>query len=92
MVLASKLFLDFLLTLLTVQYKRLGDDRCSPSIANRYDFIIVGGGTAGAIVASRLAASRAQPSVLLIESGGSSSSFSDIPFISTLLPYTVLSR
>ncbi|KAK5727685.1 hypothetical protein LTR17_012543 [Elasticomyces elasticus] len=37
-----------------------------------FDFIIVGGGTAGCLVASRLANARTRPSVLLLETGGDS--------------------
>ena len=35
-----------------------------------FDFVVVGAGPAGAILASRLARSKKQPSVLLIEAGG----------------------
>ncbi|KAK4894612.1 hypothetical protein LTR27_007254 [Elasticomyces elasticus] len=35
-----------------------------------FDFIVVGGGTAGCLVASRLANAKTRPSVLLLETGG----------------------
>ena len=39
-----------------------------------FDFIVVGAGTAGALLASRLARSKKQPSVLLVEAGGKNDS------------------
>jgi choline dehydrogenase len=35
-----------------------------------FDYVVVGGGTAGCVVAGRLAAAGRRPSVLLVEYGG----------------------
>jgi choline dehydrogenase-like flavoprotein len=40
------------------------------SITSEYDFIVVGGGPSGCVVASRLAKTASKPSVLLVEAGG----------------------
>ncbi|KAL2009579.1 hypothetical protein VTN00DRAFT_5386 [Thermoascus crustaceus] len=46
-----------------------------------FDFITVGGGTAGCLLAARLAASKKKPSVLLVEMGGENDDVADrIPY------------
>nr|UYG55626.1 glucose dehydrogenase 3 [Geocoris pallidipennis] len=49
-----------------------------------YDYIVVGGGSAGSIVASRLAEDK-NSEVLLIEAGGNSSILHDIPVVAPML-------
>jgi choline dehydrogenase-like flavoprotein len=44
------------------------------TLPDRFDFIVVGAGPAGAILASRLARSNKKPSVLLVEAGGKNES------------------
>ncbi|KAF2026376.1 alcohol oxidase [Setomelanomma holmii] len=50
-------------------------------MAPTYDFIIVGGGTSGCLLAHRLSTSAAKPSVLLLEAGGQpSGQYLNAPF------------
>lgn len=57
-------------------------------ILPEYDFIVVGGGSAGAVVASRLS-DIANWTVLLLEAGGDENEISDIP---SLAGYTQMSQ
>ncbi|XP_069696376.1 glucose dehydrogenase [FAD, quinone]-like [Periplaneta americana] len=52
-----------------------------------YDFIIVGGGTAGCLLASRLS-DNPDWSVLLVEAGGDENWFQDVPFFASLQEFT----
>ncbi len=74
--LSSVLFVCFLLHKM-VRYK--GADRPR----HTYDFVVVGGGTTGAVIAARLS-EVPSVSVLLIEAGGEPSVLSDVPMLSTL--------
>ncbi|XP_023241593.1 glucose dehydrogenase [FAD, quinone]-like [Centruroides sculpturatus] len=53
-------------------------------IENEYDYIIVGGGSAGAILANRLSA-HSENKVLLLEAGCNENSITDVPINSALL-------
>ncbi|KAB7503437.1 Glucose dehydrogenase [FAD, quinone] [Armadillidium nasatum] len=54
------------------------------SVNTEYDFIVVGAGSGGAVVASRLS-ENPDFSVLLLEAGGKASKISDIPFYGGVL-------
>ena len=56
---------------------------------SQYDYIIVGGGTAGAVLANRLSAD-ASAKVLLLEAGGNENILSDIPLVFQILKQTQL--
>lgn len=56
----------------------------TPVTNSRYDFIVVGAGTAGAAVASRLSEIK-EISVLLIEAGPEETLYMDIPIMATFL-------
>ncbi|RXG60214.1 Pyranose dehydrogenase 3 [Armadillidium vulgare] len=53
-------------------------------VNTEYDFIVVGAGSGGAVVASRLS-ENPDFSVLLLEAGGKASKISDIPFYAGVL-------
>lgn len=53
-------------------------------VDNDYDFIIVGGGTAGSILANRLS-EVANWKILLLEAGGHETDISDVPILSLYL-------
>lgn len=50
-----------------------------------FDYVIVGGGTAGMIVATRLANASTQATVLVLEAGGEPSILNDIPVLDVYL-------
>ncbi|XP_014247177.1 glucose dehydrogenase [FAD, quinone] [Cimex lectularius] len=58
-------------------------------VRNEYDFIVIGGGSAGAVVANRLSEVKSW-SVLLVEAGGDETEISDIPSLAGYLQLTDL--
>ncbi|CAG7730979.1 unnamed protein product, partial [Allacma fusca] len=61
------------------------DSMHHPQAWAEYDFIVVGGGSGGAVVASRLSEALGF-SVLLLEAGGDETLTTQIPWFHTLLP------
>lgn len=55
-----------------------------------YDFIIIGGGSAGSVLANRLSEANENWTVLLVEAGGDETIFSDVPIIFPTLQLTSL--
>ena len=68
------------------EYFDVGRSRSTPQkeVHPEYDFVVIGGGTAGAIVASRLS-ENPTVSVLLLERGGSGSDGTDFPWLGLIL-------
>lgn len=78
---ASQLIFNYFLTSATFLYQ-YNSNEFNVINYDSYDFIIIGGGSAGALVANRLSAIP-EFKVLLIERGGNSGNFfTDIPFMS----------
>ncbi|XP_067014941.2 glucose dehydrogenase [FAD, quinone] isoform X2 [Anabrus simplex] len=78
----------FCILLSMCQFKNyLSDLTCGTSLFCDYDYIVVGAGTAGSIVASRLAED-SRMRVLLIEAGPDYSSLLDIPLASPLIQFS----
>ncbi|EDW75339.2 uncharacterized protein Dwil_GK19743, partial [Drosophila willistoni] len=59
------------------------------AIHRQYDFVVIGGGSAGAVVANRLSENR-NWTVLLLEAGGDETEISDVPALAGYLQLTEL--
>lgn len=82
--------LPALVPLATLLWIRAADHSITISRNNwdqEYDYIIVGGGSAGAVMANRLSEDESVK-VLLLEAGGSENLFSDIPIAAATLQMT----
>ncbi|XP_065297859.1 alcohol dehydrogenase [acceptor]-like [Dermacentor albipictus] len=55
-----------------------------PLVLDEYDYVIVGGGSAGCVLANRLSADKSKM-VLLIEAGGMENAFTQIPLFAPIL-------
>lgn len=67
----------------------LGETEDRKNLWDKYDFIIVGAGTAGCVLANRLTENQ-EWRVLLIEAGDREHFYMDIPLVTNLLQYTNL--
>ncbi|RWS01101.1 glucose dehydrogenase (acceptor)-like protein 3, partial [Dinothrombium tinctorium] len=83
--------LPAIIPLMALLYSRNLVEQSPPVTRNNfdseYDFIVIGGGSAGAVVASRLS-ENSEWKVLLLEAGGSENIFTDIPLAAANLQMT----
>ncbi|XP_055608083.1 glucose dehydrogenase [FAD, quinone]-like [Uranotaenia lowii] len=95
--LASQVVLSLVLVLVfsakcinSWKFDGIGEEFNKPKrLLKAYDFIIVGGGNAGAVLANRLS-EIPQWKILLIEAGGRDNFFSDVPLFAAYLQSTAL--
>ena len=76
----SAVFVSIIIVLRIVFVPDSRDD----AVNHVYDFIVVGAGTSGSVVAARLS-EEASVSVLLLEAGGDGGPVSDVPMLNTVL-------
>jgi len=85
---AGILFFPFLIATLSYYHYRQMDPERRPrdtsSLYKHYDFIIIGAGTAGAVMANRLS-ENPDWTVLLLEAGGDETEISDVPALAAYL-------
>lgn len=79
MVLAANI-LPYLAALAVTKWEEIGVNDFQPRNRSIYDFVVVGGGSAGSALASRLSEND-KFTVLLLESGGSGNNVTDVPFL-----------
>ena len=75
----SQSLLAIMALLMNHWYDQLGESRSTKVVKSSYDFVIIGGGTSGAVVAARLT-ENPNIRVLLLDAGGSGNEMSDIPW------------
>ena len=85
-------FLRLLISLLRrdiVDRKHRVHARSTSEMSSRYDFIVVGGGSAGSVLANRLS-ENANWTVLLLEAGGDETLLSEVPMVFPTLQLTAM--
>ena len=79
-----------IITLLWLRAAEHMEGMSRESLDKEYDYIIVGGGSAGATLAARLSEDPSEPRVALLEAGGNENFISEIPRMAGILQKTDL--